>query len=188
MDRAHCQKASVGMASGVVVSRTLKLTPEAEEHLRKQAAFLLRTTKEIGKGRHWLSYLDDLSKWTPPPVYKYKPRGDKDGRIRLRYRKTRTEPIQTRSSTRLKTQAPAPPDLKHLELESWLSKDFATIERVEALTGRTFAPEPLTSYSKDHGFEIQKVRNLDATMGIDAFSAKAWKAVYDVSVKELIAR
>lgn len=64
-------------------------------------------------------------------------------------------------------------------------KDFASIKKVEALTGRKFHWKDLKDYSKNNEIEIIKVEDINYPKGVNAYNKEAWYAVYDINLCEL---
>lgn len=72
-----------------------------------------------------------------------------------------------------------------LKDEIGLSKRFATIKKVQEVTGRDFSWKPLKEYSEQHEIDVRKVADANYARGVNAYSAESWHAVYGVDLVSL---
>lgn len=111
---------------------------------------------------------------------------------RLKAEREKAEAIRTkamigskREATAMNTASQLSKRVGRLEDELGLSKRFATVKKVEALTGRTFSWKPLKDYSDEHELEIRKVDDINYAKGVNAYTAESWHAVYGIELSSL---
>lgn len=111
---------------------------------------------------------------------------------RLKAQEERDEAIRTKAQIGSRREASAMGKLSvvvkendRLKTEMGLSRKFATIKKVQAATGREFGWQLLKEYSKEHELAIKKVQDVNYASGVNAYSAEAWFACYDIDLCEL---
>ena len=75
-------------------------------------------------------------------------------------------------------------EVEKLKTQLDSSTGFATIKKVQALTGGTYDTYELRRYSKANGLEIQKAE--DANYGsVNSYHKDAWLAVYNINLSSI---
>lgn len=97
---------------------------------------------------------------------------------------TKAEIGSRREATAMATASKYKRKAEKLEVLVGESQSFATIKKVQALTGGTYDTYELRRYSKANGLEIQKAE--DANYGsVNSYHKDAWLAVYNINISVL---
>ena len=97
---------------------------------------------------------------------------------------TKAEISSRREATAMSTASKYKRKAEKLEALMDESQSFATIKKVQALTGGTYDTYELRRYSKAHGLEIQKAE--DANYGsVNSYHKDAWLAVYNINLSSI---
>ena len=100
------------------------------------------------------------------------------------FKATKAEIGSRREATAMSTAAKYKRKAEKLEALMDESQSFATIKKVQALTGGTYDTYELRRYSKAHGLEIQKAE--DANYGsVNSYHKDAWLAVYNINLSSI---
>ena len=97
---------------------------------------------------------------------------------------TKAEIGSRREATAMATASKYKRKAEKLEALVDESQSFATIKKVQSLTGGTYDTYELRRYSKAHGLEIQKAE--DANYGsVNSYHKDAWLAVYNINLSSI---
>lgn len=97
---------------------------------------------------------------------------------------TKAEIGSRREATAMSTASKYKRKAEKLEALMDESQSFATLKKVQALTGGTYDTYELRRYSKAQGLEIQKAE--DANYGsVNSYHKDAWLAVYNINISVL---
>ncbi len=97
---------------------------------------------------------------------------------------TKAEIGSRREATAMATASKYKRKAEKLEVLVGESQSFATIKKVQALTGGTYDTYELRRYSKTNRLEIQKAE--DANYGsVNSYHKDAWLAVYNINLSNL---
>ena len=97
---------------------------------------------------------------------------------------TKAEIGSRREATAMSTASKYKRKAEKLEALVDESQSFATIKKVQALTGGTYDTYELRRYSKAQGLEIQKAE--DANYGsVNSYHKDAWLAVYNINLSSI---
>ena len=97
---------------------------------------------------------------------------------------TKAEISSRREATAMSTASKYKRKAEKLEALVDESQSFATIKKVQALTGGTYDTYELRRHSKANGLEIQKAE--DANYGsVNSYHKDAWLAVYNINLSNL---
>ena len=97
---------------------------------------------------------------------------------------TKAEIGSRREATAMSTASKYKRKAEKLEALVDESQSFATIKKVQALTGGTYDTYELRRHSKANGLEIQKAE--DANYGsVNSYHKDAWLAVYNINISVL---
>ena len=97
---------------------------------------------------------------------------------------TKAEIGSRREATAMSTASKYKRKAEKLEALMDESQSFATLKKVQALTGGTYDTYELRRYSKAQGLEIQKAE--DANYGsVNSYHKDAWLAVYNINLSNL---
>ena len=97
---------------------------------------------------------------------------------------TKAEIGSRREATAMSTASKYKRKAEKLEALVDESQSFATIKKVQALTGGTYDTYELRRHSKANGLEIQKAE--DANYGsVNSYHKDAWLAVYNINLSNL---
>ena len=97
---------------------------------------------------------------------------------------TKAEIGSRREATAMSTASKYKRKAEKLEALMDESQSFATIKKVQALTGGTYDTYELRRYSKAQGLEIQKAE--DANYGsVNSYHKDAWLAVYNINLSSI---
>ena len=97
---------------------------------------------------------------------------------------TKAEIGSRREATAMATASKYKRKAEKLEVLVGESQSFATIKKVQSLTGGTYDTYELRRYSRAHGLEIQKAE--DANYGsVNSYHKDAWLAVYNINLSSM---
>ena len=97
---------------------------------------------------------------------------------------TKAEISNRREATAMGRLSAKTKEVEKLKARLDRSKDFATIKKVQSITGGTYDTYELRRYSKAHGLEIQKAE--DANYGsVNSYHKDAWLAVYNINLSSI---
>ena len=97
---------------------------------------------------------------------------------------TKAQIGQKREATAMSTASKYKRKAEKLEALLDESQSFATIKKVQSITGGTYDTYELRRYSKAHGLEIQKAE--DANYGsVNSYHKDAWLAVYSINLSSI---
>lgn len=97
---------------------------------------------------------------------------------------TKSEIGSHREATAMSTASKYKRKAEKLEALMDESQSFATLKKVQALTGGTYDTYELRRYSKAQGLEIQKAE--DANYGsVNSYHKDAWLAVYNINLSSI---
>lgn len=97
---------------------------------------------------------------------------------------TKAEIGSRREATAMSTASKYKRKAEKLEALMDESQSFATLKKVQSLTGGTYDTYELRRYSKAQGLEIQKAE--DANYGsVNSYHKDAWLAVYNINISVL---
>ena len=97
---------------------------------------------------------------------------------------TKAEISNRREATAMGRLSAKTKEVEKLKARLDSSTDFATIKKVQALTGGTYDTYELRRYSKTNRLEIQKAE--DANYGsVNSYHKDAWLAVYNINLSNL---
>ena len=97
---------------------------------------------------------------------------------------TKAEIGSRREATAMSTASKYKRKAEKLEALLDESQSFATIKKVQSITGGTYDTYELRRYSKAHGLEIQKAE--DANYGsVNSYHKDAWLAVYNINLSSI---
>ena len=97
---------------------------------------------------------------------------------------TKAEIGSRREATAMSTASKYKRKAEKLEALMDESQSFATLKKVQALTGGTYDTYELRRYSKAQGLEIQKAE--DANYGsVNSYHKDAWLAVYNINLSSI---
>lgn len=97
---------------------------------------------------------------------------------------TKAEIGSRREATALGRLSAKVKEVEKLKTQLDSSMGFATIKKVQSLTGGTYDTYELRRYSRAHGLDIQKAE--DANYGsVNSYHKDAWLAVYSINLSNL---
>ena len=97
---------------------------------------------------------------------------------------TKAEIGSRREATSMATASKYKREAESLKIQLGQSLDFATIKKVQSLTGGTYDTYELRRHSKANGLEVQKAE--DANYGsVNSYHKDAWLAVYNINLSNL---
>ena len=100
------------------------------------------------------------------------------------FKRTKAQIADKQTATALATASNAVQKSRKLEIMLDESKDYATVKRVEMLTGEKFGWRPLKTKSENLGYEVKKV--FDVNYGeVNSYHRNVWVEVYGIDLRDI---